>query len=195
MALAPKMRLWENRRLTTWPSRHHREGMRSVRSPPLDTRRASLVFQNALETLKSARSKVTALHFVHEQQQFLFIAELSEPQQIFRCGRSDTPFALNSFDHDRHSGRLNCRPHRVQVVIRHMSESRHDWLKPFLNLFLSRRRDSSQRPAMKGVDGGNDFVPTFIMAEFPGQFEKPSLASTPLLPKKHFPGPIRFTSA
>ena len=60
----------------------------------------------------------------------------------------------------------------AEVVVGHLPEARHHRLEPFLDLLLAGRGDARQRPAVEGVDGGDDFKPAFVVAELAGQLEQ-----------------------
>src|SRR6266404_1353208 len=114
---------------------------------------------------------MSALHTVHHQQQILFVTKLSQTEEVFRCSRRDSPFALNSFH--QHRGRRGRKrlPHCVEIVERDMAKTWHRWLKSLFHLLLPRGRNSGQCAAMKRMDRGDDLEPAIVVAKFARQLE------------------------
>src|SRR5262249_44658066 len=129
-------------------------------------------FEDALKTLEATRAKMSTLHAIHKQKQFLFVAKTAQSEQILRGGGCYTAFALDSFNHDRDGRGRNGLGHGIEIVVRHLAESRHDWFEAFFHFLLTGRGDTSERAAVKGIDGGQNFESAFIMAEFSGQLEQ-----------------------
>ena len=59
---------------------------------------AGNTFENPLKALEFPGRIMAALHAVHEQQQFLLVAQRAQAEQIFRRGGRDAAFALHAFD-------------------------------------------------------------------------------------------------
>jgi len=76
-----------------------------------------------------------------------------------------------------------------------MAEAGDCWLKPFFDLFLAGGGNPRERAAMKGIERGDDFEPASSWPNLRASLNRPSLASAPLLAKKHLPGPIKSTNA
>src|SRR5262249_16008695 len=129
-------------------------------------------FEYALETLKPAGAEVATLDAVHEEQQFPFVAETTQAEQIVGSCWCHAAFALNALNHNRNGRRRDCSSHRFEHGVRHLAESRHHWLESFLYFFLPRRGDAGKSPTMKGVDSGQDFEATFVVAESSGELEQ-----------------------
>src|SRR5436190_14678409 len=116
---------------------------------------------------------MAGLHLVKEQENFLFVAKFSQTEKIFRGGGGDPAFTLDCFDQDRGGLRGNRGPHRFEIVERHLAKARHHRFKTFLDLFLPGRRDSRQGSAMERAVGGENFVPSTIVAELSCQLVEP----------------------
>src|SRR5262249_25097759 len=105
--------------------------------------------ENSLKSLESARPKISVLHTVHEQQHFLFVAELSEAKQKFWTRRRQTAFALDAFNQNRNRRRRNRGAHGIQVIVRHVPKARHHRFKSFFHLVLAGRSNAGERAAVK----------------------------------------------
>jgi hypothetical protein len=138
---------------------------------------------------------MSALDAVHEQQQFFLVAQRAQAQQIVRGRRRDSALTLNALDQNGHGGRRNRVARGFQIIVRNVTEARHDRLKSLFDLVLAGGGNPRQGAAMKRVGRGENLEPSLIMSEFAGELVEPSFASAPLLQKKTLPGPIRFTSA
>ena len=141
----------------------------AVRQELLAARHA---FEDALEALEAAGAEMPALHAVHEQQQLLFVAQLAQAEQVFRRGGRHAAFALDAFDHDGGRRGRKRGAHGGQVVVGHLPEARHHRLKALLDLLLAGGGDACQRPAVEGIEGGDDFKAAFVVAELAGELEQ-----------------------
>lgn len=128
---------------------------------------------------------MAALHGIDHQQQVSFITERPEPEQVFRAGWRDAPFALDALDQHGCGGGSEGGPHGLQIVERHMPEARGHRLKALLHLVLTGGGDAGQGPAMEGVEGGDDLEPALVVAEFPGQLVEPLVGFGAAVAKEH----------
>ena len=115
---------------------------------------------------------MSALHAVHEQQQFFLVAQRAQAEQIFRRGGRDAAFALHAFDHDGDGRGRNRVARGFQIIERNVPEARHHRLKTFFDLVLAGGGDAGERPAVKGIRRGQNFKPAFVVAEFPRELEQ-----------------------
>src|SRR5205823_6361347 len=82
----------------------HRHPVRKKTSRTLSARstRSRLlrrfVFENPLKALKAATAEMAALHFIHEEQEFIFSTQLPKADQVLGRGGVETAFALYAFD-------------------------------------------------------------------------------------------------
>ena len=149
-------------------------------------------FEDSLETLEPARAIVSALHAVQEQQQFLFIAQRAQAEQIFRRRGDDTALALDAFDQDGRRRRGDCGPRRREVVVRHMPETRDHRLEALLHLVLAGGGDAGERAAVKRIERGEDFEAAFVVPELAGELVKSFVRLRAAVAKKHLAGRQAF---
>src|SRR5579885_1147628 len=69
-----------------------------------------------------------------------------------------------------------------------MPETRHRRLEAFFNLFLAGGGDGRKRPAMEGIDGGDDFKTALVVAEFAGELEQALVGLDAAVGKETFAG-------
>src|SRR5437867_9054818 len=100
---------------------------------------------------------MSVLHAVHQKQEFVFIAELTQPQQILRCCSRDAAFALDRFNENCDGGWRNRVAHGLQFVEADMPKARRYWLEALLDFVLSGRRDSGERASVERIGHRKDF--------------------------------------
>ncbi len=93
---------------------------------------------------------------------------------------------MNSLDKDCYRRRRKCRPHGSQIIVRHVGESRRHRLKALFHFVLTSGGNSRQRPAMKRVEGGDDFKAAFVVPEFARQFEQALVGFAAAIAEKTF---------
>src|SRR3954470_4442913 len=147
-----------------------------------------MAFENSLEALITAGAEVSALHGIHKQQKFLFIAELSQAEQILDRGRCDAALALNSFDQNRDRRGRNRSARGFEIVVGNVAESLNERLETFLHLFLTGGGNSRECPAMEGIECGQNFKATFVVAEFARNFVKAFVRFGAAVREKDLPG-------
>ena len=102
----------------------------------------------------------------------MFITQMTQTEQVIRSGGRHAPFALDPFDKHGNSRGGKRGSDSLQVVEGHMAKSRHHRFEAFFDFVLTRGGNSRQRPAMKGIDCGNDFKAPFVMTKFTGELEQ-----------------------
>jgi hypothetical protein len=150
-------------------------------------------FENPLEALEFSGAEMSALHAVHEQQQFFLVAQPPQAEQIFRRGGRDAAFALHAFNQNGDCRRRNGFARRFQIVERNVPEARHHRLETFFNLVLAGGGDARQRAAMKGICRRDDLKTAFVVAEFARELEQSFVRLRAAVAKKTLPAPMRFT--
>ena len=94
------------------------------------------------------------------------------PSRYSGGGGRHAAFALDAFDHDGGGGGRKRGAHGFEIVVRHLPEARHHRFKPLLDLLLAGRGDARERPAVEGIERGDDLEPAFVVAELAGQLEQ-----------------------
>ena len=115
---------------------------------------------------------MAGLHFIEEQKDILFVAELSQTEKIFRRRGSNSAFALDRFHQDRRGLRRHRGAHRVEIVEWHLAEAGHHRLETLFDLFLTRRGDARQSAPVKRTVRGDDLVPALVVPEFSRELEQ-----------------------
>src|SRR5262245_58156976 len=105
--------------------------------------------ENSLKTLVAASAKMSALNSIHQQQKLLFIAQLSQAEQILDGRCRDAALALDSFDENRDCRRGDRGSRRFEIVIRNVAETLNKRFETLLHLFLTGRGDARQRSAVE----------------------------------------------
>ena len=135
---------------------------------------------------------MSALHAVHEQQDFLLVAQGAQAEEIFgRCGR-DAALSLHAFNHDGNRCGRKRAARGCQIVERDVPETRRHRLEPFLHLLLAGGGDAGQRASVKGICRRQNFKPAFVMAEFPRQLEQAFVGFRAAVGEKTFAGADAF---
>ena len=93
----------------------------------------------------------TTLHFVKNQQDTVFICQITQPlQALIRHGHYTT-LALHGLDQDGRGFRVNRRPHRVMIAKGHLVKAVRYRAKAFQMLFLPASGNGKlENPAKKG---------------------------------------------
>src|SRR5262249_24813432 len=128
----------------------------AIRRESLSTRHA---FEQTLVTREAACTEITALHFIDEQQEFLFVAEFAQSEKVFRTDRLNATLALDAFDENRRGSWRDRVANGFKIIVWNMPETRNRGAEAFFYLLLPGRGDTCQRAAVKGVQGRDDFKP------------------------------------
>ena len=135
---------------------------------------------------------MSALHTIHEQQQFFLVAQRAQAQQIFRRSGRDAALALHALNQDGNRCGRNRLARGSQIVERHVPEPRGHRFESFFDLVLAGRRNGGQRAPVKGIRRRQDFKPALGVAEFPRDLEQPFVGLRAAVGKKTFTGANPF---
>ena len=135
---------------------------------------------------------MSALHAVHEQQEFFLVAQRAQAEQIFRRGGRDAAFALHAFNQDGDRRGRNRVARGGQIVERNVPETRRHRLETLFDLVLAGGGDAGQRAAVKRIRRRQNFKPAFVVAEFPRQLEQAFVGFRAAVGKKTFAGADAF---
>ena len=130
-----------------------------------------------------------ALHAIHEQEQALLVAQLTQAEQVLDARRLDPALALNPLDENRGRGRGKRRPHRVQIIVGHVAEARHRRAEALLHLFLARGGDARQGAAVEGISCRDDFKAAFVVSESAREFVQTLIRLRAAVAEKNFTRP------
>ncbi len=129
---------------------------------------------------------MSALHAVHEQQQFFLVAQRAQAEQIFRRGGRHAAFALHAFNHDGDRRRRNRVARGFQIVERNVPETRRHRLKTFFYFVLAGCGNARERASVKGIRRRQNFKPAFVVAEFARELEQAFVRLRAAVAEKNF---------
>ncbi len=125
-----------------------------------------------LEAEPFAGAADAGLHFVEEEQDFLFVAERAQAGHEFGGGGHDAAFALDGLAQDGDGGGGEGGADGVEVVELGVGEAGHEGLEALLVLGLARGGHGGEGAAMERVLHGDDFVAGRRGAPLAGQLEE-----------------------
>ena len=76
----------------------------------------------------------------------------------------------------------------AEIVVRHVPESLAPRFESLLHLVLAGGGDAGERPAVKGIEGGEDFEAAFVVAELAGELEQALVGLGAAVAEKAFAG-------
>src|SRR5258708_39269040 len=98
---------------------------------------------------EAPRAPHSRLYFVKNQWRLVAIAPVAQSLQVIRARHDDAALALDWFDHDADGFVAPRAIERREIVERHESEARHQWLKPLMVSLLAGRAHGGERTSME----------------------------------------------
>ena len=97
-----------------------------------------------------------ALHFIQDQQQAKLVADLAGRLEKRQIGGANSPFTLDRLIEDRCGIVSDRRPQFVEIAEGHVDVAWDMGREAFHVLFIARRRDGIERPAVEGPPAGDN---------------------------------------
>ena len=115
----------------------------------------------------------SALDFIQDQQNIIFITDFTNPVQEFRCGRIDTALSLDRLHDDRTCLFTYQCFHTVQIIECRKRNARQHRFKWFPVFFVSGYGNRSDASSVERIFHGDKFVTSalLLISIFPGCFQ------------------------
>ncbi len=118
------------------------------------------------------RAPHARLDFIEDQQQLVFVSELTQALEEPWSREIDAPLSLHRLNQNATRLVIDQIPNRLQIVMRRILETGNHRPKPGMILRLRGGRDGRKRPAMEAVLEGDHLVARWRSMQ-PRQFECP----------------------